>query len=123
MKNFLAFLYICSTMTKKKKISPVTPQEVMEKIGRDIPSEIIEAVNKLIVKEYKPITGWAKVYQDDILAIVTGPGSKFTKRQIFDNKWLDVEPVFERAGWTVKYYKPDYWEEPYPAYFTFEPKK
>jgi len=41
---------------------------------------------------------------------------------IFDNHWLDVEPIFEDCGWKVEYDKPGF-NENYPATFKFTPKR
>ena len=36
---------------------------------------------------------------------------------------MDIEPVFEQAGWKVDFDRPGYNEGPYDAYFQFTKKK
>jgi hypothetical protein len=50
------------------------------------------------------------------VALLVKKGLK--KQQIFDDNLLDVEEVYEKAGWKVEYDKPAF-NESYPATFTF----
>ena len=74
----------------------------------------------------------AHVVQDDVIAeilsIMNGPATcgivdhvPVTRNDIFAKKWLDVEPIFEKAGWEVSYDSPVYCEN-YRAYFIFKQK-
>ncbi|MDG1949717.1 MAG: hypothetical protein P8J32_02740 [bacterium] len=45
-----------------------------------------------------------------------------TRRKVFDEKRLDIEPAFEKDGWKVVYDKPGY-NESGNAYFVFSKKK
>lgn len=33
-----------------------------------------------------------------------------TRQQVYDNKWLDFEPLYRKVGWKVEYYKPGFIE-------------
>lgn len=104
------------------KVKPISPQEV----NHEIPDCIIEAVNMLINKKWDGHS--VTIYQDEILEIVSveNPepdynGDKLPRKEIFDNHWLDIEPLYRKQGWDVEYDKPGY-NESYRAYFIFKPK-
>lgn len=54
----------------------------------------------------------ASFKQDEIVeVIIEKMGGKFKSREeLFGNHWLDVEPLYIRAGWFVKFDKPSYFE-------------
>ncbi len=52
----------------------------------------------------------------------TGESVDELRKQLFEKGWLDVEPIFKKAGWDVEYDKPGY-NESYPATFKFSRKK
>jgi hypothetical protein len=104
------------------KVKPISTHEV----SHEIPDCIIEAVNILINKKWDGYS--VTIYQDEILDIVSvenpGPdydGDKLLRKEIFDNHWLDIEPLYRKQGWDVEYDKPGY-NESYRAYFIFKPK-
>lgn len=98
----------------------ISPQECAAQAGNDIPDMVIEAINDMLKKEYRK--GKSVVLrQDDIIAEIQQRDISLTREQIFGRGWLDFEPVFERAGWKVKYDKPGY-NESYAATFEFIPK-
>ena len=111
-------------------MQPITPAEAAVKKAIDIPPEVIEAFNNLISKNFPG--GRAHVVQDDVIAeilsIMNGPATcgivdhvPVTRNDIFAKKRLDVEPIFEKAGWEVSYDSPAYCEN-YRAYFIFKQK-
>ena len=106
------------------KVKPISPSDA--KIGHrcTIPDSIIDAVNKLIIKNYDPIYNESVVKQDEILEMVCGdPDCGMLKRaDVFNNHWLDVEDIYREQGWNVEYDKPAYYET-YDAYFKFSVKK
>ncbi|MCV9964272.1 hypothetical protein OIU34_20510 [Pararhizobium sp. BT-229] len=94
---------------------PIRPEDVAEaKIGH-IPGAVIEAFNKLIALNFS--RGSATVRQNDVIVEITGT-TEFSRAEIFDKGYLNVEEIFRRAGWKVSYTKPDYTES-FPAYFEF----
>lgn len=98
---------------------PITPQEIAEQKGKVIPSEVFESFNELIVKRY--CNGKAIMAQDEVVSLILAKRPNNTRSEIFNEGWLDVESVYEGAGWTVDYDKPGY-NESYPAVFTFHAK-
>lgn len=97
------------------KITPITPEQVIKEKSKDIPECIIDAVNKLLVKNWKQSSCYAKILQNDILDMVA---DKYSRREVFDNGWLDIEDLYREAGWNVEYYRGPYWDTT-PCYFTF----
>jgi len=108
-----------------KEIKPITPQEVEEARKNDIPSFVIEAVNKLLKKKWDGKK--AIITQDEIISemkpinvLGLENGVNF-RRQVFANHWLDFEDLYRESGWKVEYDKPGYCET-YNAYFKFTKK-
>lgn len=104
-----------------KVVRPIRPTDV-PKFRREIaPPEVIEAFNELIVE------GDGHVKQNDVVerilqkmnARIAGKGlPPFTRNEIFDRGWLNVEYIYRKAGWNVEYDKPAY-NETYGAFFVF----
>lgn len=101
-----------------KKMKPISPDEVVA--SKVIPDEVIAAFNTLIAKEWNGRN--ANFKQDEVIVEVIknfkASGKLVTRQQIFDEHYLDVEGLFEKAGWEVEYDKPAYCED-YDANFTF----
>jgi len=100
------------------KIKPITPKEI-NKIRHDtFPDEVIEAFNDLIVKYWDG--NQAKVLQKDAVAEIVRR-SDLTSEELVDKHYLDVEGIFRKAGWNVKYDGPAYCEN-YDAFYVFKKK-
>ncbi len=96
-------------------IACITPKEVKEKRLESIPDQVIEAFNELIVKNW---TGYSSIVsQKDAIALICSK-MDVSRDVVYNQHWLDVEPLFEKAGWKVKYDKPAY-NESYEATFEF----
>jgi len=113
-------------------VKPITPDEVGAKQATQIPSFVVEAFNIEIAKHYDNISRVAKVPQSSVLEQIvkqqtadyeeeTVDATQRLKKQAFENKWLNVEAMYEDAGWKVSYEKPGY-NESGDAYFTFKKK-
>lgn len=99
--------------------NPITPSQVREKIEKRIPVDVFDIVNKLIVAKY--VNGIATVYQEAIIKEIVATTS-YTREQIFEGKFLDIETYYKNAGWDVVYNKPAY-RENFEPYFVFKEKK
>ena len=96
-------------------IKPIRPEE----ITHNIPDFVIEAVNKLIKKNWNGRE--AIIKQDEIMALISSNDpndDKPSRREIYEHNWLDFENLYREAGWVVMYDKPGY-NERYDAYFQF----
>ena len=106
------------------KVAPIFPSEAEKEHRTSIPDVIIDAFNKLIVKNYSPREKKSVVKQKEVLNMVCGDPDcgRLTRTDVFDNNWLDVEDIYREQGWHVTYDKPAY-NETYDAYFVFSIKK
>lgn len=95
---------------------PITPDQVVQAQIAAIPDEVIEAFNELIAKAWDGHQ--AIVRQPDAVEAILDRGTQITRGQIFDDRLLNVEPIYRGAGWTVAYEKPGF-NEAGNAYFTF----
>lgn len=109
------------------EVKPISPEDIQKgNFEIKFPSAVIEAFNELIVKDYSPTTGKAVVYQDAAMELVLSKLNAndmptYSRSDVFNNKWLDVENVYRAQGWSVYYDKPAY-NESYSAYFEFTKK-
>lgn len=104
------------------QVVPLTPEEARDKKSRRIPDYVVRAFNELIVKNITA-ANVAYIKQDDAIEHVIGVGRamyglSLSKNDIIEENFLDVEDLFESAGWDVKYDSPSIGDS-YPASFTF----
>lgn len=108
-------------MTKRiERVEPIKPKDIIDNLDDIIHPAIIKAVNFLLKEQFRG--GSTAIKQKDIEAKAMEFCSDLTSKEIYDKKHMNFEKVFEKAGWIVKYAKPD-WDENYDAYFKFEAKK
>lgn len=104
----------------KCTIKPISPNEIQESLADIIPPEIVMAVNNLLKKKFRGNS--VTIYQKEIEAEVFKINPKMTSEMIYDNHWMDFEPLFVAQGWDIEYDKPGY-NESYEAYFIFTRSK
>lgn len=105
-----------------KEVKPISPKDIMDNLETIIPSIVIESVNRLLKDKYRG-TGSVSIKQDEIInEIIANYGSRLSRQEIFDKKWLDFESLYRKNGWKVEYDKPAY-NENYDAYFKFSADK
>lgn len=97
------------------KIKPITPNEVGKLKSDLLPPAVIEVFNESIAKNWNGKS--AKVYQNDVADAIASK-LDITRQNVYDMHYLDVEPIYESAGWKIIYEKPGY-HESWPAYFKF----
>lgn len=96
-------------------VEPITPDEITKKV----PDAVIEVFNELIAERW---TGSeARLLQDEIVTRLMAR-MDVERGVVFAKGWLDIEPIFERVGWSVEYDKPGY-NESYAASFKFSKKR
>lgn len=100
-----------------EKIKPIRPEEANAEKLQDIPDAVFEVFNKQIIRNLSSGGRRAVVYQDVVLELLE-EGHDLDRDVVFDNGWLDVEPLYREAGWKVEYDKPAY-NENYRAHFVF----
>lgn len=94
---------------------PIKPDEVARKRAEAIPEKVLDAFNALIVENWN---GHFSTFRMNSAAARVADAMGCTTAHVYEKKWLDVEEVFEGAGWKVEFDKPAY-NEMYPATFTF----
>ena len=105
-------------------IKPLTPKEAKKTKLEVIPDFVIQAFNELIVKNLNSY-GSSSFKQNDLVDIIMKSSSQdngFTRDDVYSNHWLDVEKIYEEAGWEVTFHKPAYYED-FDPYYNFIPKK
>lgn len=96
-------------------IQPIKPNEIPQRQMDAIDDAVVEVWNNLIIKNFRG--NQAVVYQDDAITVIQN-AMGVDRSDVFENGWLEIEPLFRRAGWKVEYDKPGY-NESYRASFTF----
>lgn len=101
-------------------VKVISPAEA-EKLKRErIPEFVIESFNELLISNYNP-NGTVIAQEEVMIEIMNRSPDDISEREILDNGWLDVEPLFREKGWKVEYDKPGLGEN-YKARFIFTSK-
>lgn len=96
---------------------PITPDEAIKSVNSDIPPEVFEVFNELIIKNMKSL-GISRIGQNEVVMAVATK-LLLTRQEVFSRKLLDVEGHYRKAGWDVEYRKPPYYDNSDP-YFIFK---
>ena len=119
MERLTKFMTMRETPSKKR-IKPISPKEASSLKRERIPDYVIEAFNEMIAK--KATSGTVSFKQKDVVDLILKKAPEGTTSSfLFENHFLDVEPIFIDAGWRVEYDKPGY-NESYEPTFTFRTK-
>ncbi len=102
-------------------MKPITPAQARKSKVSNIPAVVIKAVNNLIAANLGN-GKYAIILQKDIIKEIRRLDPEMTPTQLYENKWLNFEPIFEKNGWKVDYDKPGYCET-YEANFKFTAKR
>lgn len=94
---------------------PIRPEDIAARKAVVLPAEVIEVFNDLIALAYAGRS--ATVTQEDAVNEIATRLS-ISRTAVFDRNLLDIELVYQAAGWDVTYDKPGF-NESYPAAFTF----
>ena len=107
-----------------KPVEPISPRDVVDLKKKAIPFEVIEAFNEMIARKFDGCQ--SRFIQKDIVRLILEKfdeyGNKHESKDVYDNNWLDVEPLYEKMGWKVEYDKPGY-NEQYEAAFIFSARE
>lgn len=99
-----------------RKVKPITPAEAAKLKVTVFPTQVIEAFNYLITKNFIRDSASIK-FKDAKEEII-----KRLPDVDFDGEWLNIEGIYRASGWTVSTYSPD-WGETYDSYYTFKAPK
>lgn len=98
-------------------IEPITPKAVKENATK--PDEVIEAFNELIQRYWDGKQ--ATFSQMEVARLIDKKLGNVGTKLVYENKYLDIEHIYEKAGWKVVYDKPGF-NESYPSTYTFSQK-
>lgn len=101
-------------------VKVISPAEAKKLKRERIPSFVIESFNELLISNYNP-NGTVIAQEEVMIEIMNRSPDDISEREILDNGWLDVEPLFREKGWKVEYDKPGLGEN-YKARFIFTSK-
>lgn len=96
-------------------MKPLSPSQVSRKAQVSIPDYVIDAINILLIKEYRN-GSIITLQQKDILKEIQKVYPKVNINEVFERGWMDFEPSFRKAGWKVSYDKPGFNESGEPIY-------
>lgn len=99
-------------------VQPFTPQDIEKyQAERPFPDFVIQAVNQVLAENYHGSA--TKINQNKFIDKIIELAPQVTRSDIFQNNWLDFEPLYRSKGWHVTYEKGAYYEEN-SSYFTFK---
>ena len=96
-------------------VTPISPEEVHELKQQLLPDEVIRVWNQLIAENFRGSI--SVIYQDEALARLE-TALDCSRDTVFKKGYLEIEDIYRKVGWTVKYDKPGY-NEDYRAFFRF----
>ena len=102
-------------------IKAINPIEAYDGIGANMPDFVIAAFNELIQQKYRGKSFIIKQEEAITKILFKAKAIKFeiTRNEIFDKHYLDIESIYIKEGWIVKFDKPIYCEN-YEAFYTFK---
>lgn len=100
-------------------MKPITPKEVTQEKIKAIPDRVVEIFNRVITRYWNGTSSTFR--QSEVLAMICNETGEHMA-DVFREGWLDIEDIYESAGWDVEYDKPGF-NENYPATFTFRKKE
>ena len=92
---------------------PISPKDVGKAKAATIPDHVIEAANELIAKNWD---GYSAIIMVGELCALARAKGRMPAGQQFGDGELDIEHLYRRHGWNVKFDRPD---EAYEANWTF----
>lgn len=98
-----------------ERVRPISPDEVAGRKIQVFPDAVFEAFNELIVEN--DCGGRSIVRQKDVVKLMENKG--LNSAEIYKRGWLNIEEVYRKAHWSVKYDKPGYGDNDFDAYFEF----
>lgn len=110
-------------------MEPIGPDEVLSlkrqvklEKAQKIPHFVIGIFNAEIAKNFNSNLNCAEVKQTTVYKQIQAyieAHSELGDVDAYHQGWLDVEPLFENAGWKVQYHKQPYYETE-SSYFIFK---
>ncbi len=96
-------------------IKPITPKEVDNKKIQSLPDIVLNTFNNAIIENWN---GKQATFGQNKIAIIIAKELNITIDKVYNLGYMDIEPLYQKAGWKVTYDKPAY-NESYEATYTF----
>lgn len=97
----------------------ISPKDITAHKRNTIPEFVFDVFNELIAADFSGSV--ATVKQNAVIERILADQIDLDRQTIFSRGWLNIEDVYEQAGWKVVYDKP-YYNETYEAYWMFKKK-
>jgi hypothetical protein len=104
----------------RKEVQAIKPSDIMDNLDTIIDPAVIQAVNEILKEKFRGDS--VTILQKEIVSRAIKINPKLTSDILYKNHHLDFEPIFRKAGWSVRYDKPGY-NESYEATFEFRSNK
>lgn len=98
---------------------PITPAEVVTAKAAALPDGVLETFNDLIAKKWNGYSATLKI--GEVCKALRLKMNLTEGVDALPGEWLDIEPVYRKAGWYCEFDKPGY-NETYEGYYTFKKK-
>lgn len=90
---------------------PIRPQD----LKLNIPQEVINVINDLIIKNWNGIVGsCVTVKMKEVKRGLEQVGK-------YDERWLNFENAYQSSGWNVTYNQPSIGDNDFDPYYEFKP--
>lgn len=99
-----------------RKVQPLPADQIDSSKPYEIPELVIVLINNMLREVWD--NGSAILFTKDIMQKLKLVFNK-TEQEILQMHWLDIEPIYRKAGYNVEYIKPAYGEQG-DSYFKFE---
>ena len=100
----------------ERKVKPIAPEDITKTKEDFIPDEVIECFNEMIVEKWNGKESFFK--QKEIVSKIKKKMNLKDTKKMYDEHWLDIEGMYIKLGWTVKYESPCY-DQDFDSYFKF----
>ncbi|HZJ65947.1 MAG TPA: hypothetical protein VFD36_20710 [Kofleriaceae bacterium] len=101
-------------------MSPLRPEDVVDKKRDRMPKEVIAAFDELIAEKWDGRE--AVIPQPEVIERIKQKLVTLSGDDVIGRGYLDIEPIYEKVGWKVEYDKPAF-NEAGTATFTFTKRR
>lgn len=103
-----------------RTVQPITPKDVVIIKQNEIPDGIIKTFNELIIKHFNGVSSTFDLNQ--VVELACNKMPEVSKDTMFTKHWFDIEDLYNKNGWIVKFESPAH-NETFVSYFTFTKSK
>lgn len=98
-------------------VKPISPDEI--KLEKTFPDEVISSFNELITENYR--NGKSSFKSKEVIDRIKQKLGT-SREAIYQSNFLDVESLYRKNGWKVKYEQPCMGDGDFEPYFQFTKK-